>query len=229
MWCSNRLTALPHPSVLLLTGALLFADIGCSVAPAPIPIHSGPGLFVEIVYDSHTGRGHSHPASVLPDDLAVILQGVQLRGRDVVGGFGLFGDDHGTPALTARDVTTLSPHLSKGLARASSRDVVTFYLLHRDAQGGPLITSGGIFVRDRHLYVILANARTSPSSVQYETPYEPNLRMDPLLPLARFKFVTGFVPADWRIVTSEAKRTDQWPGYLDESKVVVIDLDKLPK
>ena len=84
-----------------------------------------------------------------------------------------------------------------------------------------------LFVRNRPLYIILANARTSPHSLQYETTYQPDSSLNPLLPIVRYKFVAGFLPADWRIQTADAKQADDWRGTLDESKVVVLDLDRL--
>lgn len=212
-----------------MTGFLFVALSGCLVSPPPIPIHDDPALLVEVAYDPRAGSGHAHPATIPTDQIITVLRGLHLQGRDVVGAFGLLGDDHGMLALTDRDAAVLAPHLAAGLAKASPRDLVTFHLVQRDNQRAPLITSGGVFLRGRHLYVILANGRSSPSAVQYETTYEPNTRINPLLPIARFKFKTGFLPADWRIATSEAKKMDGWEGYLDESKVVVVDLARMPK
>ena len=147
--------------------------------------------------------------------------------RSLVGTAGILMGSDAVPALTDKDVSMLAPQLVAGLAKASPVDLVSFYLAQRGSNRAPLITSGGIFVRNQRLYLILANARTSPSSVQYETTYETNSLGNPLLPIARFKFVAGFVPADWRVVTSDAKRLDDWDGYLDEAKVVVLDLDRI--
>lgn len=213
-----------------ITACLFAALSGCSISPPPIPIHDDPALLVAIEYDPRAGAGHSHPASVSNDIMAAVLRGLQLQGRDVVGAFGLLGEDHGTAAFTDRDlIAGVASHLVVGLAKASPRDFVTFYFVQRDGQRTPLITSGGLFLRGHHLYVILANGRTSPSSIQYETTYEPNTRSYPLVPIARFKFKAGFQPADARVATSEAKQVDGWEGYLDESKVVVVDLQRLAK
>jgi hypothetical protein len=200
---------------------------GCSVSPPPIPVYEGPGLAVQLRYDPKAGPGHSHPAVVPPEHIAETLRGLRLYGRDVLGTFGALGDHQGSPAFGEREASFLAPHLAAGLAKASTRDLVTFHLVQRDNQGAPLVTSGGVFVRGRHFYIILANARTSPSSIQYETTYEPNSRTNPLLPIARFKYAAGYEPADQRIPTSDAKRVDGWEGYLDESKVVVVDLEGL--
>jgi hypothetical protein len=224
---SERLNAIVRFIAGVPVSVLIIAGVGCSVSPEPTPIYKTPGLSIQLAYDPQAGQGHTHPATVPPEHMSSILHGLQLRGRDLVGGLGVFGDAQRSLAFTTAVVAMLAPHLSAGLAKASPSDLVTFHLVQGDAQGAPLVTSGGVFVRNRHLYVILANARTSPSAVQYENVYEPNSRIYPLLPIARFKFVTEFVPADWRIPTADAKRMDGWGGYLDESKVAVIDLGKL--
>jgi len=215
---------------LCLTICLVASLSGCSIAPPPIPIHDDPALLVTISYDPHAGAGHRHPAAVSSGLVAAVLRGLLLQGRDVAGAFGLLGEDRGTLVFIDRTLLGgLVPHLVAGLAKASPRDLVTFHLAQRDSQHAPLITSGGIFLRNNHLYIVLANARTSPSSIQYETTYEPNTRSNPLVPIARYKFKAGFQPTDARVDTSEAKRMDGWEGYLDESKVVVVDLQRLAK
>jgi len=213
----------------LIAGCVLALISGCTVSPPPIPIRDEPSLLVDIAYDPHAGTGHSHPAAISQDRLVLVLQGIELQGRDVTGTFGLLDHERGTPAFSDRDAAVLAPLLVAGLSKASPRDLVRFYLVQPDQQRAPLITSGGLFVRNQHLYVILANARTSPSSVQYETTYEPNTRLNPLVPIARFKFKTSFVPVDWQVATRNAKKKDDWEGYLDESKVVVVDLSLIQR
>ena len=216
------------PRRLCLTAYLLAGFSGCSIAPPPIPIHDDPALLVTVTYDPRAGAGHSHPAAISSDIVAAVLRGLQLQGRDVVGAFGLMGEDRSSPVFIDRNILAgLVPHLVVGLAKASPRDLVTFHLVQRDSRYVPLITSGGMFLRGHHLYVILANGRTSPSSIQYETTYEPDTRNSPLVPIARYKFTTEFQPVEARVATSEAEQRDGWGGYLDESKVVVVDVDRL--
>jgi len=205
--------------------ALSFA--GCLATPKPIVISDTPGQIVEVRYDATAGKGHGHPRAFTVSQMTALLKGVQIHDRDLVGTAGLLMGSDAVPAFTDKEAAALAPHLVAGLAKASPVDLVSFYLAQRGGNRAPLITSGGVFVRNQHLYLILANARTSPSSIQYETTYETTSLGNPLLPIARFKFVAGFLPADWRVVTSDAKRLDDWDGYLDESKVVVVDLDRL--
>ncbi len=212
---------------LLLLALCCLAASACLATPQPIVVSQTPGQMVEIRYDARAGKGHTHPRSLSVSQMTSILKGIQIHDRDLVGTAGLLMGSDSVPAFTDQDIASLAPHLIAGLAKASPVDLVSFYLAQRGSNRAPLITSGGVFIRNQHLYLILANARTSPSSIQYETTYEPNSLSNPLLPIARFKFVAGFIPADWRVVTSEAKRLDDWDGYLDESKVVVLDLDRI--
>ncbi len=200
---------------------------GCTTGPLPIVIYDSEQQTVWIQFDPHAGSGHSHPFSLAPEQIATLLNGVRIRGRDVVGGFGLFSEKNSHPAFSLPQTAALAPYLSQALKKASSQDMVTFYLVAYDLNRSPLVTSGGVFVRNDHLYMILANARTSPSGNQYETVYEPDTKDQPLLPIARFKFVAGFSPREAWIATKEALKADGYPDYVDDSKLVVISLSRL--
>jgi hypothetical protein len=201
---------------------------GCTTGPAPIVIHEGRQETVWLQFDPRAGAGHSHPFSMTPEQMTTVLKGLRVKNRDVIGGFGLLSDKDGSPALSSREVMAVAPHLSHALRKASPRDIATFYLVAHDQGRGPLITSGGVFVRNGHLYVILANVRTSPNSTQYENTYEVNLKDQPLLPIARFKFTVGFTPVEARLPGEATRSADGYPDYLDDSKLVVIDLARLP-
>lgn len=212
-----------HARMAFIVVTLIVMTIGCAAAPPAIRIHEEPGQIIEVAFDPHAGSGHSHPATVTPTQMVAALKGLTILERDTITGVGIF-EDESIPALFEKTVNVLTPHLVSGLAKASPRDLVTFFLAHRENRRAPLITSGGVFVRNQHLYVILANARSSLSGNQYETPYPPDAKSEPLLPITRYKFAVSFVPATLRIPTAEAKKRDDWSGYLDESKVVVLDL-----
>lgn len=200
---------------------------GCTATPQPISIYEGFQLAVQIEQDSKSGSGHGHPASLSKDRIAAALRGLRLEGRDFLSSLGFSSGSQKAPAFSDHDAGLLAPYLSAGLAKASQHDLVTFHLVQRDGTGAPLVTSGGLFVRGQHLYIILANAKSSPSGNQYETIYEPNSRLNPLLPITRFRFVLHFVPREHSIPTGEAKKMDDWDGYFDETKVVVVSLDRL--
>lgn len=208
----------------LMSGLLV---AGCVSEPAPIVIHEDARDSVWLMFDPGAKPGHSHPASVTPEQMFKVLSGVRIRGRDVIVGFGAFADKDGAPAFAPGEIVRLAPYLSEALSKASPKDMATFYLIVPDPNQGSLITSGGLYVRDQRMYFILANARTSPSSIQYENTYEIDTRGRPLLPIARYKFTVGFTPHEALVPKSQARRTEGYEGYVDESKVLVIDLQRL--
>lgn len=214
-----------HLAVLCLIVTILVTS--CATGPAPIVIYEDKRASIRLKFDPKAGSGHSHPYSLTPDEMATILRGVRVISRDTIIGFGLL-EREGGPAFSGPEIALLAPYLSEGLRKASPKDVVTFYLTTGDPRIGTLITSGGIFVRNAHLYMILANFRTPPSSGPFEgMAFELNNRDEPLSPIARYTFTIGFSPPEVRIPNAKAKGQDGYEGYLDESKLVVLDLPRL--
>jgi len=200
---------------------------GCSLAPAPILIHDDANDSVWLMSDPEAGAGHSHPAVVSPEQLAAVLQGVRIQKRDALGLGGLFQQTGSAPAFTAREIALLTRHLPQALRKASPRDLATFYLISPDPVLGRVVTSGGLFVRQGRWYLILANAKTSPHAVQYENTYAIDTRDRPLLPIVPLKFVVGFSPAGAWIPNRDMRGKDGYGGYLDDSKLLVIDPARL--
>ncbi len=200
---------------------------GCVTDPAPIVIYESRLESVWLHVDPKAGAGHSHPVSITPDQMAAVLKGVRVKSRDVIGGFELLSDKDSVPAFSTREILALAPHLSQAFKKASPKDIATFYVTTQDTGHGALITSGGLFVRNEHLYFILANVRTSPSSIQYENTYELDIKDQPLLPIARFKFVAGFSPKEVWVPNDQARKLDGYGSYLDEAKLLVIDFKRL--
>ena len=207
---------------------MCFLLAGCTAQPAPIVIHEDKRDTIWLKFDPESGAGHSHPYQITPEQMTRVLSGISVQKRDAVGGFGLyFGDKEGAPAFSPTQITLIAPLLSTALRKASPKDMATFYLLAGDKDLGKLVTSGGLFVREGRMYVILANAHTMPSSVQYENTYELDTHDEPLIPIARKKFTVGFSPKEAWIPNGTLRGKDGYERYMDESKLVVIDLQKL--
>ena len=219
-------------SAVVAAGAV-WTLAGCVAGPRPDPIiiHETPREIVALRYDARGGSGHSHPVPLAPARLAEVLSRVRVTPRDTLGLGGLFSKDETFPAFTASEIAALAPPLAEALRKASPRDIVTFYLLSSDPRLGRLITSGGLFVReDNHLYLILANVRTSPSAGKNEgIAYEMDNRNDPLTPIARYRFTVSFDPEEARIANAIVKQSGEYNGYLDESKQLVVDLNRIPQ
>ena len=211
-------------TVLALTSAILAS---CATEPAPITIHEDRGDWIGLLFDPEAGSGHSHPSTFTPEHMARILRGVTVTPRDTIIGFGALNGE-ARPAFSAEQIAKLTPHLVQGLEKASPRDLVAFYLISTDARLGRLITSGGLCVRGSRLYFILANFLTPPSAGPFEgTAYELDNRDAPLQPIARYRFLVGFVPEAARISNQVANKVDSYRVNMDTSKRIIVDLKRL--
>ena len=204
---------------------------GCVTEPPPIVIHEEPNSSIWLMFDPEAGKpGHSHPATFTPEQMELVLKGVSVVDRNRVIGEAreLFSHDQEvTQAFSAAQMKALAPLLARAFKKASPVDMVTFYLLTGEKERGKVVTSGGLFVRKGKLYMILANFRTSPSIKTYETTYEIEARDAPLLPVARFLYLVGFKPKEAWIPNGEVRGKDGYERYLDESKLLIIDLNRL--
>ena len=207
---------------------LLAAAAACSGSPKPIVVHDTLTMVVALHHDPGAAVDRQHPASISPETIAAVLHGLRVSPRDRLGLGALRGQKDWTAAFTASEAAGLAPYLSQALEQARPHDVATFYVVSRDARLGRVITSGGLFVGEDHLYVILANHRTTPSVAPYEgVAYELDNRESPLIPIERYGFQVGFEPEDAWIRGPRLRTPGGRRRFLDEAKLVVIDLPRL--
>jgi hypothetical protein len=196
----------------------------CATEPAMITVYEDPAHWIALKFDGAAGSGHTHPYSFTPEQISHILRGVTVTPRDTIVGF-IAGEVR--PAFTGEQIAKLTPQLVQAFKKASAKDVVVFYLLSTDARLGRLVTSGGLAVRGPRLYFILANFMTPPSAGPFEgMAYELDARDEPLLPIARYRFVVDFKP-ETGIPNHQADRLDPYQANMDTSKRLVIDLTRL--
>ncbi|MBM4125564.1 MAG: hypothetical protein FJ246_11560, partial [Nitrospira sp.] len=130
---------------------------GCVTEPAPIVIYEDKRDSIWLKFDPEaTGAGHSHPVALPVERMEKILGGILVADRSQIIGTIKGDETDWTPAFTPTQVKTLAPLLSEALRKASPKDMATFYLIIMDHERGRLVTSGGLFVRGRYLYFILA-------------------------------------------------------------------------
>jgi hypothetical protein len=197
----------------------------CATEPPPIIIVDTPQHYVWIIFDPEANPEHSHPLTMTSQQMAAVLRGVLVASRNQF--TGIVEGEQALPAFTPGEVSLLSPYLVDALRKASPKDMAAFYLAGHDARLGKVITSGGLFVRDDRMFLILANHRSSPSSKLYETTYEIDSRDNPLLPVARYQYAVSFNPPQVRIPNATLRGKIGYERYLDESKLIVIDLKTL--
>jgi hypothetical protein len=197
---------------------------GCATGPLPRAVYQDPATIIRIQFDSKAGQGHGHPATVSPDAMRHVLQGMRVQSRSSFVPSILTGEASLSAAFSKEEQDFLGSHLSRALAEAKPDELVTFYRRMSTPAVGLAITSGGLFVHGQHLYVILANNRTKPSEGMSQSIVSEIDPVDsPLLPISRTAFHAMFVPA-----TSMVPEDERWAWpYIDQGRVVVIDLVQL--
>ena len=164
----------------LLAGlTFVFPMVSCAASPAPIVLFDTPQESITLRFDPDAGSGHSHPATVTPEQMRQVLAGIYVTNRDSLGLGALLGKNGATPAFLASEIDTLAPFLSEALRKASAVDLAAFYLTIADPKWGRVVTSGGVFVREGLMTVIVANFRTPPQFIALRshcTPIAANIR-----------------------------------------------------
>lgn len=206
---------------LLLAAA---AHFGCTTPPPPRTSYQDPVTAIRLYVDEHAQSGHQHPADISSEQIAKVLGGLRVVPRSGFIGSLITGQAQASPAFSSTEIQALAPRLSRALTEARPDELVTFYRRFSDASTGLAITSGGMFVQDGYLVVVLANNRTLPTdgmNLDMVTAFDP---IDsPLIPIARTSFRLEF--AHPSALAAPDKRPS-WP-YIDEGRILAIDLRRL--
>lgn len=207
-------------------GVVVSLSIGCTTAPPPRTVYQDNATAIRLQWDNKAGEGHSHPAKVSPEVIQHVLAGIRIQSRKSFVPSILTGDTPLVPAFSKEEHTVLARHVSQALAEAKPEELITFYRRVSTSAVGLAITSGGLFVHDQHLYLIVANSRTLPSEgMSQSIVSEIDPVENPLLPISRTSFRATFVPA-----TSIVPEDERWPWpYIDEGRIVAVDLAHLAR
>lgn len=206
----------------LVPALLAFAlQLGCAATPPPRTSYQDPITAIRLYIDDRASSSHNHPATVTPDQIAKVLGGLRVVPRTGFIGSLITGQPQANPAFSSTELQILAPKLSRALTEAKPQELVTFYRRFSDASVGLAITSGGLFMQDGYLFVILANSRTLPTDGMNQnmvTDFDP---IDsPLVPISRTSFRVEF--AHPSAVVPPDKRPS-WP-YIDEGRILALDL-----
>lgn len=193
----TRLSAYGHHTGLLLW---LLALMGCAPSQfTTLTIYESPQSFVrlEIDRDRDQDTGHRHPADISPELMGTVLNGLIFE--EPMAKLPFYDDlsqPRRHPALTASEVTLFAPLLATALKKAGPDEIVTFYHATARSTTQRLVTSGGIFVEQDQLHIVLANYRSptnfSADSGVVDTTDE---RLTPLRALAPQRGRLAFDPA----------------------------------
>lgn len=144
---------------------LLLGLVGCQSRPLHTQtIYDSPTQFVRLEVDHTVGGGHSHPADMTTAEMKAVLSGIMIdEPTQFMPSLPFFSKNEEPPrhpAFNQSEILFLAPLLAKGLATATSEEVVTFYLATQQAAIIKKITSGGIYLDGDELHIILSNYRS---------------------------------------------------------------------
>ena len=200
------------------------AHFGCTTPPPPRTSYQDPITAIRLYVDENAQSGHQHPADISSEQIAKVLGGLRVVPRSGFIGSLITGQAQASPAFSSTEIQALAPRLSRALTEAKPDELVTFYRRFSDSSTGLAITSGGMFVQDGYLVVVLANNRTLPTDGMNQnmvTDFDP---VDsPLVPISRTSFRVEF--AHPSALAAPDKRPS-WP-YIDEGRILAIDLRRL--
>ena len=137
---------------------------------------------LQIVSESSQGQTFSHPAYLKESDIANVMKGLYVeRGNSTVS---LPLLDKGAtdrhPVFSPNEIAFFAPLLAQGLGLAQPNEVVTFYERGEISHVHQLTTSGGLFLQENVLYVILSNHGVQTEIWQDVEEYQSPVRLQPL-------------------------------------------------
>jgi len=165
---------------------------------------------------------NAHPATLSRRQMTEALRGLQVREHRSGPVRWIRGLADPEPAFREEEIELLGPRLLEGLALAVPQELVTFYVSQPINATKREVTSGGVYVKDGHLHVMVSNHRTNyevpPAGLIYDRRY-------PLFSLAPLDVDLLFEPKDTVLPKEEgflgAILGDEYSGE------IALDLSRL--
>ena len=145
---------------LMILGGLLVCGAGCSPpALSSRMVQDSSAWFVRL--DSYqeaaqASAPYDHPAAWSAEDTAAVLGRLLLEDQ---GGL-MDKPKPPRPVFSPEEIRALTPALQQALQSAGPREWIAFYLSQPDGSA-TAVTSGGLFLADSQLHVVLANHHRS--------------------------------------------------------------------
>jgi len=158
----------PHEHLTkgIIAGILLVLSVGCT---GPIfitrPVEDEPSLLVGLTTYHDRAKAaevrHDHPVDWAEADLQAILKRLSIQE-----GSGLLDSSSPRQAVfSPEDLVTLTPALQETFKLASPSDWIVFAVWGSSGTSQALeVTSGGMYLQDQRLHILLANHRERVSS-----------------------------------------------------------------
>ncbi|MDH5699941.1 MAG: hypothetical protein OEZ41_08285 [Nitrospirota bacterium] len=165
---------------------------------------------------------NEHPAIMSRRQMVEALKGLRVREHRSGPIRWVRGLADPEPAFREEEIELLAPRLLEGLGLAVPNELVTFYISHPINATKREVTSGGMYVRDGHLHVIMSNHRTNfeipPAGLIYDRRY-PLFSLAPLDVDLLYETEEMVIPKEQRF----------WEAILgdERSGEIVLDLSRL--
>jgi hypothetical protein len=151
-------------------------------------VYENPTAFVRLEFspwvDTNLPRTWSaHPATLSRAQIYNALDGLRVRDHRAAPIRWVRGLAEVEPAFRKEEIELLIPRLLEGLELAVPQELVTFYVSHPLNATKREVTSGGLYVTEGQLHIILSNYRTvyaiPPAGLIYDRRY-PLFSLGPL-------------------------------------------------
>ncbi len=139
--------------------------IGCASPPFySYLVYENPTAFVRLEFSpwADTDRPdtwNAHPATLSRQQIQKALEGLRVREHRAVPFRWIQGLAPLEPAFRKEEVKLLIPRLMEGLELAVPQELVTFYVSHPVNSTKREVTSGGLYLTEGQLHIILSNYR----------------------------------------------------------------------
>src|SRR5678815_4781950 len=146
---------------IIVAFLFLFSSLSCATSPPLLstrPIRVESTWFVRLDAAPspdtiHTSQ-YDHPQGWAEPDIAAILGRLQLEQAT-----GILGKHRSVePVFSSDEVAQLTPSVQAAFGQAETNEWVSFALFQPSGTN-VIITSGGLFFKDRQLHIVLANCR----------------------------------------------------------------------
>jgi hypothetical protein len=211
-----------------LTTLLLFVFCltGCAIPYVPYrTVYEDPVNYVRLEEDDAVlpewpPGHHAHPKSFTVEQMSRLLKGMTVQEHRIWIQRWLQGDAPVVPAFKDDEVVLLAPQLAEAFAAARYNERVTFYLSQPQTSVKRVITSGGMYVHENRLHVILGNWQIVYGIPTYGMIYD---RRYPMRPTAAKGFDLIFHPSDAVV----RQRSSVWDTVFANNKdELVIDMSR---
>lgn len=187
-----------------------------------VTIYDSPQRVVRLQTKSieDAGGGYSHPASVSVEQMTSALTGLYVE----VGSTPFSKSGTRRRAFSDAEIKFFAPLFVRGLEQATPEEVVTFFETAEISDLQEATTSGGVFVREKALYIIMSNHAVKTAIWQDNDQYESPQRLSPLEPMAPEPGRLVFEPEEFMIPVEENDWVDALKGKPWHAAVKYLEL-----